>query len=154
MSGGKCDGREGASVPGWRAYWRISSTVWTSLSSGACRTIITEPRRHRAHPTRPMWPSSSWRSREARIALLIIISVTYHRQGIRTYPMSTLSAPRGVTRIAGANAYAAKFATTEWKRVSAHHKQGCVSAYLRRRSLPNTNAAPINTCSMVTNWTH
>jgi hypothetical protein len=28
----------------------------------------------------------------------------------RRYPMSTLSAPSGVTRIAGANAYAAKFA--------------------------------------------
>lgn len=28
------------------------------------------------------------------------------------YPMSTLSAPKGVTRMAGANAYAAKFATS------------------------------------------
>jgi hypothetical protein len=35
-----------------------------------------------------------------------------------TYPMMTLSAPRGVTRIGGAKVYAAKLATAGWSDTS------------------------------------
>lgn len=64
-----------------------------SLSGGACNTMITEPIKQIAQPSFPSCPSSSFRKYEPRTA-----------------PIKTLSAPSGVTRIAGANAYAAKFA--------------------------------------------
>lgn len=61
--------------------------VLISLSGGACRTIITEPIRHIAHPSLPSVPNSSFKKYDPKTA-----------------PMRTLNAPRGVTRIAGANA--------------------------------------------------
>jgi hypothetical protein len=78
-------------IPGWRARFRISSTDSTSLSGGACSTMMTDPIKHIAHPILPSKPSCSSKKYEPSTA-----------------PMSTESAPRGVTRIAGANAYAAK----------------------------------------------
>lgn len=56
---------------------------------------MTAPIRHIALPSLPSVPSSSLRKYEPRTA-----------------PMSTLRAPRGVTRIAGAKAYAAKLQTS------------------------------------------
>ena len=78
-------------VPGCKARCKISSTDSTSLSGGACRTIMTDPIRHIAQPILPSSPSCSSRKYEPRTA-----------------PMRTESAPSGVTRMAGANAYAAK----------------------------------------------
>lgn len=69
--------------------------VEISLSGGAWRTIITEPMRHIAQPNFPSVPSSSFKKYEPSTA-----------------PIKTLNAPRGVTRMAGANAYAAKLATS------------------------------------------
>ena len=77
------------------AYCKISSTVLISLSGGACRTMMTEPIRHMAHPSLPSVPKSSFK-----------------KYAPNTAPIKTLSAPKGVTRIAGAKAYAAKFATS------------------------------------------
>lgn len=52
---------------------------------------MTAPMRQMALPSFPSVPSSSWRKYEPSTA-----------------PINTESAPRGVTRIAGAKAYAAK----------------------------------------------
>lgn len=57
--------------------------------------IMTEPMRQMAHPSFPSVPSFSFKKYDPKTA-----------------PINTLSAPRGVTSIAGANAYAAKFATS------------------------------------------
>jgi hypothetical protein len=65
------------------------------LSGGACKTIMTDPIRHIAHPSFPSVPNSSFKKYDPSTA-----------------PIKTLNAPRGVTRIAGAKAYAAKFATS------------------------------------------
>lgn len=78
-------------IPGCRARFKISSTDSTSLSGGACSTMMTDPMRHIAQPIFPSSPSCSSKKYEPSTA-----------------PMSTESAPRGVTRIAGAKAYAAK----------------------------------------------
>lgn len=54
---------------------------------------MTDPIKHMAHPSFPNVPNSSFRKYDPNTA-----------------PIRTLNAPRGVTRIAGAKAYAAKFA--------------------------------------------
>jgi hypothetical protein len=54
---------------------------------------MTEPIKQIAHPNFPNVPSSSFRKYDPNTA-----------------PINTLNAPRGVTKIAGAKAYAAKFA--------------------------------------------
>ena len=54
---------------------------------------MTDPIKHVAQPNFPKVPSFSSKKYDPRTA-----------------PIKTLSAPRGVTKIAGANAYAAKFA--------------------------------------------
>lgn len=54
---------------------------------------MTEPMRHIAQPSLPSVPSTSFKKYDPNTA-----------------PIKTLNAPRGVTRIAGANAYAAKLA--------------------------------------------
>lgn len=77
------------------AYARISSTVWMSRSSGALTTITTVPIRQRAQPILPSCPRRSLRTMEASTA-----------------PISTLSAPSGVTRMGGAKVYAIKLATS------------------------------------------
>lgn len=69
--------------------------VSISSSGGACRTITTAPMRQMALPSFPNVPNSSLRKYDPKTA-----------------PISTLSAPRGVTRIAGAKAYAAKLQTS------------------------------------------
>jgi hypothetical protein len=69
--------------------------VSISLSGGAWRTMITEPMRQIAHPSLPNVPSFSFKKYDPSTA-----------------PIKTLRAPRGVTKIAGAKAYAAKFATS------------------------------------------
>lgn len=56
-------------TPGCMAKCNISSTVCTSLSSGACRTMISVPSRHSVHPTRPIWPNSSFNNNDASTAL-------------------------------------------------------------------------------------
>lgn len=105
-----------AGIPGCKAYSRISSTVSTSLSAGACNTIITEPSRHNAQPNFPSTPNCSFRNTDASTALSYLGIWIESRLG---YPISTLSAPNGVTRMAGAKVYAAKLAisptiTVEW----------------------------------------
>lgn len=81
--------------PGLSAYARIVSMVSMSSSGGACNTMMTAPIRQMAHPSLPNMPSSSLRKYEPSTA-----------------PISTESAPRGVTRMAGAKAYAAKLQTS------------------------------------------
>lgn len=54
---------------------------------------MTDPMRQIAQPSLPSTPSSSFRKYDPRTA-----------------PLKTLKAPNGVTKIAGANAYAAKLA--------------------------------------------
>ena len=66
--------------------------------------MMTDPIKHIAHPIRPKGPNSSFRNIAARTALPLI-SIN-----IQKYPLKTLNAPNGVTRIAGAKVYAAKFA--------------------------------------------
>lgn len=44
--------------------------------------------------------------------MLLVRGSTVYAAGMAAYPIRTLSAPNGVTRIAGANAYAAKLATS------------------------------------------
>lgn len=113
------------------AYARISSTDCTSLSDGACRTIIREPTWYQCrlasrltiqlkHPQTPSRPSFSSRKKDARIA-----------------PTITLIAPRGVTRMAGAKVYAAKFATT-----SQHDTQTTVSEHMQAAASPADHSAP------------
>lgn len=65
--------------------------VSISSSGGAWRTMITAPNRQIALPSFPSVPNSSSRKYEPKTA-----------------PTKTLNAPNGVTKIAGANAYAAK----------------------------------------------
>ena len=72
-----------------------SATPLTRLSSGALRTIVTLPTMQRRHPSQP----------------------NRFRRSLRTWCASTaltmmLSAPSGVTRMAGAKAYAAKLAAS------------------------------------------
>lgn len=55
--------------------------------------IMIEPMRQMAHPSFPNVPSFSCKKYDPKTA-----------------PINTLRAPSGVTRMAGANAYAAKFA--------------------------------------------
>ena len=57
--------------------------------------MITDPMRHKAHPNFPSVPKSSLRKYDPSTA-----------------PIKTLSAPNGVTSMAGAKAYAAKLATS------------------------------------------
>ena len=82
-----------------------------SLSGGACSTMTTEPIKHVAHPSFPKVPRRSFRKYAPSTDLSQgqVCHVYMARRTI-SYPMSTLRAPNGVTRIAGAKAYAAKFA--------------------------------------------
>jgi hypothetical protein len=97
--------------PGWIARCSSSSMVSMSLSAGAWRTIITDPIRQMAHPIFPRTPSRSSKKYAPSTALaerLVRLLVCVQKSA--TYPIKTLRAPKGVTRIAGAKAYAAKFA--------------------------------------------
>jgi hypothetical protein len=85
--------------------------VSMGLSSGACRTIMREPIRHSAQPTRPRCPSRSLSRKDASTALRDSISSGTSLPERITHPMRTLSAPSGVTSTGGANVYAAKLAT-------------------------------------------
>lgn len=80
------------------------------MSGGACSTIMREPIKQRAHPTRPTCPSSSLRRNDASTAL-VLGQRRYDHPYNRAHPIRTLSAPSGVTRMGGANKYAEKFAT-------------------------------------------
>lgn len=74
--------------------------------------MITEPRSDMAHPNFPNTPSLSFRKYDPRTALRSPVSNTHtwHKAQTQTHPIRTLNAPKGVTRIAGAKAYAAKLA--------------------------------------------
>lgn len=63
--------------------------------------MITDPIKHIAQPNFPSVPSSSLRKYDPRTA-----------------PINTLNAPNGVTKMAGANAYAAKLAISP--RITGH----------------------------------
>lgn len=65
-----CSGRtREQGSPGCSAKCKIWSTVSMGLSGGACSTMIKEPSRHNAHPTRPRWPRRSSNRNDAKIAL-------------------------------------------------------------------------------------
>jgi hypothetical protein len=119
----------------------MSSTVSISLSGGACRTMTTDPVRQIAQPSFPRIPNSSCK-----------------KYAPRTAPIRTLKAPSGVTRMAGANAYAAKLKTSPKPRVMmpAHHKgvfmyenpspsKPCLSAASLRPFLVITKLVPMAT---------
>jgi len=81
-----------------------------SGSGGACNTITTEPIKQVAQPSLPNVPSVSFKKYEPSTELENVNKMK-KRECIQTaYPIRTLNAPNGVTRIAGAKAYAAKFA--------------------------------------------
>ena len=75
--------------------------------------MISDPSKHNVHPTLPMWPSSSLSKNDAKTALVDRMSMgsALGHLDFDAYPISTLSAPNGVTNIGGANVYAAKLAT-------------------------------------------
>ena len=77
------------------------------VSSGAWSTMASEPVTHSTQPTMPKAFNFSLSRRWARTALTRM-----------------LSAPSGVTRMAGANAYAAKFAASPTTMLMrpAHHR--------------------------------
>lgn len=74
--------------------------------------MTTDPSKHSAHPSLPNTPRISLRKYELRTALYVVSDREVHAAELAAYPIRTLSAPSGVTRIAGANAYAAKLATS------------------------------------------
>lgn len=71
--------------------------------------ITSDPMRHSAQPQMPSRPSRSLRKMLARTALfkenegIASVSLSKGAEKGRTHPMMTDSAPKGVTRIAGAN---------------------------------------------------
>lgn len=99
--------------------------VSMSSSGGACSTMMTAPMRQIAHPSLPNMPSSSLRKYEPNTA-----------------PINTDSAPRGVTRMAGAKAYAAKLHTSPT--TTAYHLLVCRASQSRvwSWSLTCANAGP------------
>lgn len=64
-----------------------SSILSSSVSGGACSTMTTLPIKQIAHPTLPKTPNFSPKKYEPNTA-----------------PINTLSAPSGVTKMAGAKA--------------------------------------------------
>lgn len=70
-------------------------------------TIEVEPRRQIAHPIFPSKLSRSLRSRDDKMALKRLIGY-FLNDSTNTYVTNTDNAPNGVTRDAGAKAYAAK----------------------------------------------
>lgn len=81
--------------------------------------MINDPIKHRPQPNVPKLPSFSLRNRDAKTALMnkkYINQYTLTKElteiGYESYPIKTLRAPRGVTRIAGAKEYAAKFSNS------------------------------------------
>ena len=109
-----------------------------SSSPGACNTIITLPIRHMAHPSFPSVPSSSFKKYVPNTALHPIVSTLSIHLTMNTYPTRTLNAPNGVTKIAGANAYAAKLAISP--RATAKIRQHFPSL-LRHELWPTCNHA-------------
>lgn len=107
-------------LPGSVARSHTSVTDSISRSWGACRTIVVDPTTHRTQPRTPKTCSFSRKMIWASTALRnqFIMSAFEHireRNSIRmwfTCLIIMLTAPSGVTRIAGANAYAAKLATS------------------------------------------
>ena len=94
--------------------------------------MTTDPTKHIAHPSFPRVPKASSRKYAPSTDLEKIRKASNALVESLTYPMRTLRAPSGVTRIAGANAYAAKFAaspTTTSVRVSREICQATVSTY-------------------------
>lgn len=61
-------------IPGWTAKCRISSTEETSLSGGACRTMMTDPIKQMAQPIFPSIPRYSFRKYEPRTALEALLA--------------------------------------------------------------------------------
>lgn len=80
--------------------------VVTCLSGGAWRTMTTDPSKHMAQPSLPNVPRVSFRKYEPRTDLRVSsVNRTLHIIfAEESYPISTLSAPSGVTRMAGAKA--------------------------------------------------
>lgn len=78
--------------------------------------MTTDPIRQIAHPSLPSVPKFSPRKYDPSTALYApcqrACPYAYMCFRLLTDPMSTLRAPSGVTRIGGANAYAAKLATS------------------------------------------
>lgn len=74
--------------------------------------MTTDPSKHSAQPNFPNTPSISLRKYELRTALCHVSMRFCTPLRRDPYPIRTLSAPRGVTRMAGAKAYAAKLATS------------------------------------------
>lgn len=74
--------------------------------------MTTDPSKHNAHPNLPSIPSFSLRKYELSTALEQVSYVVCTPVERIAHPIKTLSAPRGVTKIAGAKAYAAKLATS------------------------------------------
>jgi hypothetical protein len=116
-------------VPGCVAKCQIWVTELGASSSGAWRMITVEPTIHSTQPSTHILCSFSFRVKWARTALQRkkphmcrnknqIKSRVRHLQQSREWSFSNyksyltimLSAPRGVTRTAGANMYATKFA--------------------------------------------
>ena len=135
-------------TPGWLAMTQSCRTESTGRSGGACRTMVSEPVTHSTHPSMP--------KRFKRSCSMLCASTALHprhilfresqqqcsadHQHMNTAAVSScralgwwhahltmmLSAPRGVTRIAGANAYAAKLAISPTTIVSSPpHHSGC-----------------------------
>jgi len=68
--------------------------------------MMTDPIRQIAQPMRPNGPNSSFKNIAAKTALQSV-TLPSHK-----YPINTLRAPSGVTKIAGAKVYAAKLAAS------------------------------------------
>lgn len=104
-------------LPGSIARPHTSGTDSITLSWGACRTIVVDPTTHKAQPRTPKICSLSRKIIWARAALQDNIKNQNLSRVVHKYEAYILScliimlrAPRGVTNIAGANAYAAKLA--------------------------------------------
>jgi hypothetical protein len=86
-----------------------NSTIESMLSSlGECNTTTVEPSKHIAHPILPSKFNFSFSKRDDRTVLQNKIYITLRCQLQNTHVTSTDSAPNGVTRLAGAKAYAMK----------------------------------------------
>jgi len=122
-----------ATLPGSVARLHTSVTDSISRSGGACKTIVVEPTTHNTQPSIPKICNFSFKIISARTALQQNIyqqsktwPIRFRPQNIHHSKMECiclimmLSAPRGVTRIAGAKAYAAKLATSPTTTVNSH----------------------------------
>lgn len=114
--------------------------------------MTTDPSRHMAQPSLPNMPNLSLRKYDPRTALWREEQIVSDQKTSKhticklvrcfPYPIRTLSAPRGVTRIAGANAYAAKLATSP---MATRTHSVSLSFYSNRQGLPShtcNNTAP------------